>query len=311
MQLPSKSVLVLSKLLIGIGLLVWLFWSASIDKLIDVIQRVDWVYIGLACVLINGRVWLFGRRWQLILANFKVYQSTSALTKIHFIGIFCNNFFPSSIGGDVIRGLLIKSDKTPLSVIVSSIFVERILGVVALVCLSGLAFGYLLLFATELLPHTLVATLQQVFLIGAAFALILVLFQRQVNRFVRKINLRLAEGMTDHKWMIFMQSVALHFIGIVALYLLSQALGESLGFFYFVLLCPLVIVISMLPITINGLGLREGSFVLLFSFVGMTQEAALMISLLWLLLFYSQCVFGFYFAQKIDVKRLMAQRSSS
>jgi uncharacterized membrane protein YbhN (UPF0104 family) len=75
-------------------------------------------------------------------------------------------------------------------------------------------------------------------------------------------------------------------------YLISIAIGEDTNFVYFLLLIPVVWIVSLLPISLGGIGIREGSYIALFSLVGMSYQSTSMIAVLNLILLIVQGVFG-------------------
>ena len=293
------------KLLITSSLLIWLLFSVSMGKVIAAFKSADLVYILLAGVLLNARVILFGTRWQLILANFQHKATITSLTKIHFIGIFYNNFFPSSVGGDFIRGIMLKSNNISTGNIISSILIERLLGVASLLLISLLSMAYVIVFSNELLPSGMIVQLQQILIASILGGLLIILFNKTLASLCHKIRLDIKSGLTDHKISTTIHSILIHLIGVIATYFLAISVGSTISFYYFLILYPIVIIISMVPISLNGLGLREGAFIFLFSHVGMDNEVALTVTLLWLGLFYTQCIFGYYFSQKYEIASLL------
>ena len=75
---------------------------------------------------------------------------------------------------------------------------------------------------------------------------------------------------------------ALPSAGILGTLLLGVAIGSPIILGYYFILLPIVWLVAMIPISINGLGLREGAFVVLFVSIGMSKEAAIAISVLFL-----------------------------
>ncbi len=71
-------------------------------------------------------------------------------------------------------------------------------------------------------------------------------------------------------------------LGIGATYLIALSLGSTTPLVNFFMFLPIIWLISMLPVSINGIGLREGAFVYLFTSIGMSTEMALAISTLFL-----------------------------
>ncbi|CAG0982416.1 hypothetical protein ANRL2_02546 [Anaerolineae bacterium] len=67
----------------------------------------------------------------------------------------------------------------------------------------------------------------------------------------------------------------------IGYYVLGRGLGMDIPLAYYFLFIPLTTAISMLPISLSGLGIREGAFVFLFAMAGATKEQALTLSLMW------------------------------
>jgi uncharacterized protein (TIRG00374 family) len=78
-------------------------------------------------------------------------------------------------------------------------------------------------------------------------------------------------------------SVFVQFSVIIAVYILSIGLGLQIPFLAFLIYLPLITLFSMLPISISGLGVREGAFVVFFGLIGVQPEAATAVSLSWFL----------------------------
>jgi uncharacterized protein (TIRG00374 family) len=80
-----------------------------------------------------------------------------------------------------------------------------------------------------------------------------------------------------------MISFGVQFMVVLIVWFVGLALHTQVAFVYFLIFVPLISVITMLPLTINGIGLREGVFYLLFSQVGMSREACVSLGLLYYL----------------------------
>jgi len=69
-------------------------------------------------------------------------------------------------------------------------------------------------------------------------------------------------------------------IGVICTYLVGLSLGLEVSLEYYFLSVPIIWLVTMLPISINGIGVREGGFVLFFTAVGVSTADALLLSLL-------------------------------
>jgi uncharacterized membrane protein YbhN (UPF0104 family) len=76
-------------------------------------------------------------------------------------------------------------------------------------------------------------------------------------------------------------ALGFHAFQISLLPILAHSLGIAVPFWYLVLCFPLVTVLSALPVSFGGLGVREGGFVFFLSFIGIARDEALAFSLLW------------------------------
>jgi uncharacterized protein (TIRG00374 family) len=126
------------------------------------------------------------------------------------------------------------------------------------------------------------------------------------NRYIQMVFLRMARrrGFTklgrslsrlydtfgryrNHK-QIFLNAIWLSFgiqlLNIIVYILLAKELGISVHWGYFFLFFPIVTVIAMLPLSFNGLGMREGMMVFLFAKAGVPASQALALSLTWFFL---------------------------
>jgi uncharacterized protein (TIRG00374 family) len=78
-------------------------------------------------------------------------------------------------------------------------------------------------------------------------------------------------------------SIGVQFSGFLAVYVLALGIGQNVPFLSLLVFLPLVILFTMLPISISGLGVREGAFILFFGLIGIKPDAATAISLSWFL----------------------------
>jgi uncharacterized membrane protein YbhN (UPF0104 family) len=87
-------------------------------------------------------------------------------------------------------------------------------------------------------------------------------------------------------------ALGFHAFQISLLPILAHSLGISVPFWYLVLCFPLVTLLSALPVSFGGLGVREGGFVFFLSFIGIPQDKALAFSLVWTALIFGAGMLG-------------------
>jgi uncharacterized membrane protein YbhN (UPF0104 family) len=81
----------------------------------------------------------------------------------------------------------------------------------------------------------------------------------------------------------FLLSLGVQVLSILMVYLISRGIGHQLPFAALFVFVPIIITAMMVPLSISGLGIREGAFVLLFGLIGIPAEASTTISFLWFL----------------------------
>jgi len=89
-----------------------------------------------------------------------------------------------------------------------------------------------------------------------------------------------------------MLSAVVQLSGIAAVSILADGLGQHIPFLAFLIFIPLIVLFSMLPISISGLGIREGAFVLFFGLIGVKPELATAISLAWFITITTAGIWG-------------------
>lgn len=215
------------------------------------------------------------------------------LYKNYFVGAFFSFFLPTAVGGDIARGYFLHNRGVSKKEAASSIIVERVLGVSALIMLSissivlalnsdvdvrikwiVLAAGICWLISLALLASNASTRLRSILPASVTSRLRPVFSVIEEIKAYGKAPKALAAGLGA--------SLLFQGMGICSTFLLSMSVGCSIGFIFFLVLLPIVWLIAMIPISINGLGLREGAFVVLFASAGMTRETAITISILFL-----------------------------
>jgi uncharacterized protein (TIRG00374 family) len=265
---------------------------------------------------------LLSYRWQLLLKVFTIHVPLKKLYGAYLIGIFFNNFLPTTIGGDMARGFDLYRHTQRGNEIVVSIIVERFLGFAALLAIAAVALG----FNDPSLQDPFVVWL----ILGSALAYltILLLFfipsmAASTSRIFQTFKiwqigprlLRISEAFSRYRSspIVLIQSVTLSLIlqasAILIYFVVSRALHLTIPMAKLFLFFPIINIISMIPISLGGLGLREGMSIYLFQEVGVDPAHAMGLSLAWFfILVCTSAVGGAIFALR-DTHRLPSPAS--
>ncbi len=291
-----------------IGALIWMT-RGRFQQIGALLASVRWEWLAIGLVVYLGVAWVLSARLQQVLAVANVYLPLGLMVRLNFIGMFFNNFLPTSTGGDLVKAYYI-GKRTDVAWIAW-------LGVVGDRLLGSVTFLLLMLPALLLRPEDpLLGTVGWSYLLVGVAALSLV---TGAVAWARRHSLR-AGGpgwwqrlrplleifgrgphLVRHLGCAALLSLAAQALFVTTLFLLTRSLSLSVSFAELFLIVPLVATASMLP-SINGLGVRESALVLcLERSVG--REPALAVAVLLLgVLFGTSLIGGLLYAVQGDMK---------
>lgn len=227
-------------------------------------------------------------KWQKALKLHGVDYPFGYLLRILCIGFFFNNFLPSSVGGDAYRAYRTFPDASRPAYSISSIIVERALGLIVLVLFGYLAAVYLVLRDELQFGRVLVA-------LGAAGGIVVVLaiLGRHAG-FVTRLTRKLSRVPRLEPVMESLRTIKRHkqhFPGLVGMSVLFQGFAIlSISLLFAALAWPGRIaesgftaaaagVAGMIPISINGIGVVEGSFAVAATLANLPYGEAVVVAL--------------------------------
>lgn len=301
------------RLIFGLTIIAILAWTADLSQIINTLARIDpfWLIMAFIVELISILVWAV--RWSILLEIYNIHTGFSKLVKAIFVGIFFSNFLPTNFGGDFYRGYWILADKQLYRKSLFIIFIERLIGVIFL---GYIALPALLIFLMQgfelvdirflILPLGLLCC-SILMLHPKVFSFMNQLFFGTDGRLLRGIRQKVQTALQAlheaklKKWGVYLSSLAVQFTGILLYYCLGNALGIAMNAWHYLIIVPLVVLVTTLPLTFNGLGSREITLVLLATALGAAVTSAQMIALglLWtfVVLVISIIGGGFYIAE--------------
>ena len=292
--LTTRRALLLAKLAVSGILLAVLFWKVDRAAFLRSVQTLP-VPLFLGCVALSALGYILSTiRWQCLLLAEGIRLPFWRLLLVYFEGAFCNLFLPTLIGGDVVRGYFIYRLTQGHDASIPSILVDRLSGfaTLMLIAVGGLAFTYGKLNDPQ--ASALIAGVAA-FFVGLMLVLLNDRLKDVVSGLLRAAGLARfqakLQGMVDalqryrrHRLAVgqaLVLSALLQVLIIVTYYLIGAALHVGVPFAYFLVLVPLITVVSMLPISIVGLGVREAGVIYFFGKFGVGPATALGMSLAW------------------------------
>jgi uncharacterized protein (TIRG00374 family) len=262
----------------------------DVDALLprDHAAALAWAAAGLVVML--GAVVLATLRWQRVLTALELPADLPPLLSHSLAGQFVANFLPSTIGGDVLRVARLSASNGQAPASFASVVLERLTGFVVLPLITLVA-----LVSHPSLLHLGAATrLALALSLGTLAALVVILAlaanprigtrlaaNRSWLRFVGAVHLGLRQ-IRQHPGAVLsvlLTAVAYQLTVVVAAWIGTRALGIELGWAPVMAFIPVVAMAQVVPVSVNGLGLREGALVLLLGPLGVATGQAVALGL--------------------------------
>lgn len=271
------------KLIISVTLLVWVFKKMPLGNLEEALATCNWPWIVVSLIIVNLCMLVSAFKWKPLLNVQQIRISLTNLLLFYYEGLFANNFLPSSIGGDVLRVYNVAKASGKTREAAASVIMERLLAALALALTAAAA---LLLVAKQggnsFIYWSVGGILAICLIILALFLFYPYTEEGLIGRWFCQL------GKYREKpyalWQVLMLSFVFQGLLVAANYFIFQALGADIQPLKHFLYIPVIMAISMLPISINGIGVREGMYVVLYGYDGIEPATAVMGSLLFFML---------------------------
>lgn len=280
-----KTSLLIAKFFVSLLLVFMVIKKINLSEVLSLVRASEMSIIGIAAFMIVINLCLATYRWQILMLSEHSYSYLSLL-KLLFISHTYNMLIPGSVAGDIFRAV-----KTNIATIV----MDRLVGMIGMVMLwlLGFAFSFPLVVKTGLLPYlagvSLLLCLLTILLLSPALSRKIRWVGILAGPFREKIkDIVLSVQSYRHHYRKLSVSVLLtlsaHLLLVTATFLIASSLKAPISYFNCILFVPIIGLLSSLPATVGGLGIREASFVLLFSSVGVKPEISLGVSFLFYLI---------------------------
>jgi hypothetical protein len=268
---------------LGLAVVAVLLWRYDARPIFRILSRERPTYFAAAIVIYIAGQAMCAYRWQLLAAILKVRGRYSEFLAYTFVGMFTNLFVPGLLGGDAARSVYLGRRRGRMGEAIASVVADRGVGLIGLFWLAAFAAKFLN-FAP--LPSSVITPTVAVGAITLAGFLAAPLVARMIHLMPRP--LRRAGGIVApylHHPGALIPAIALSILLQITLaagqYLLALGLGITVPLSLFILCVPIANVFASLPLTLNGLGIRESAYLVLFGTAGMRKEDAIALGLLW------------------------------
>ncbi len=287
----GKLLIFLAKLIVSAGLIGFLLSRLSLAEISQAMESPRWGWL-LASLAVYGLSAFGGAlQWSWILKTAGITAPRREIQRLYFIGLFFNNFLPANIGGDAYKIVDLGRQEHRSHGVFCATLLDRLIGLGALtfvgvLVLTGISIAGVPLpgIALVLIPILALLFMVLAFLLSRRIGTQLPgLFHRlKMERLagqLEKITIEFGLYRPRVRWLngIFLFSMFVQFLRLATHLLVALGLGFSLSpeqALQLMVLIPLVAISLTLPVTINGIGLRESVSANLFTWAGIAAGPA-------------------------------------
>jgi uncharacterized protein (TIRG00374 family) len=279
-----NNLILVAKLCLSAGVIFTLGRRFEVSQLVLSLRHANVFYSLVSIFLAILAVPVVSNRWRLLAGIFSFDISTTEALRATFAGLFVGQVLPGCIGVDVVRGWMVWNMGLSNQTIIASLVTDRVVSLFAVALMVVLSMPIL----TPLLPQKIAYLIQ---FIAVAFVVIASISYFSFRKLIytkagktirwlkRKVSIK---GINISMRAIFFSlglAVLGHVLMIFSAYFLSLAIGIDTSFWLWLLIMPVVILATAIPISINGWGVREFVMIYMWSLFGIVESEAFLISI--------------------------------
>lgn len=294
------------RIVVSVALIGWLAWRTDWQEIRQAGGHMRFGFWVAALALYLGIQMISGLRWRLLAKPLGYEGSVWQFTGFYFIGMFFNLFLPTSVGGDVVRAWYLGGG-SELSAFLS-VLVDRLSGLVVLLGLACVAVSL----CPIALPGWIVASVWCAAGAASASGLLAPLLIRKSSRFEKARRMAESSRVYLNRPRLLLGTTALSFFiqagNVMLVWLVGQAVRAPVPASYYWIMVPMVTLLTMLPISMNGMGIREGGTILFLTPLGVSHATALSLAVLWFAVFTVASLVGgvLYLTQRFSKPKTQA-----
>lgn len=288
---------ILIRIIVGAGVFGFLIWRSDVGELWDTLKEADLGFLFGALGAIFSGLFVSALRWKAYLDALELPLSYATLFRLYFVGTFFNAFLPTGIGGDAYKAVRLGRGKESLAPAFASVFLDRFAGVVGMAAIGLVSSAYIVAAGEKdkngAFTVPLIALGASLLIMGAA-AVILLGGERllgrgrlikhegiggRVRRAMRQVHA--AGRHPDAAGRGYLFGVAFQALVFVYHLMVGKALGiDSVPIGAYASIVVISSLATMIPLSVNGLGFREGAYIWALGRYGVPHDEALAFALL-------------------------------
>lgn len=300
------------KYLTYLGILIFIYILSSLDFGIVYMQvkNIEILYLFFAFLLNFPMVYFKSYRWQQILEQLEVNITPKKSFEYYMSSLYLGFITPGRVG-EFSRVIFIKKifKNKDYGAIFSSVILDRLFDLYLLVILTIIGYAYLSLSVDIqyialflsiffILPFLIIKTSLFKNILNFIASKLSSSFREKTSKFISSFVTSFKKLVTPRNILFFSQYTILSYIiFFIQVYLISLSLGMNISFLVITCIMAISNTISLLPISISGVGTRDAILIYFLTPFGFTSEISVVYSTLVLLIFFIGCAFiGFLYS---------------
>ncbi len=271
-----------------------LAWRTNWQQVADAFTHLHWgIWLLAVGIYVLTQV-VSSLRWQWLAQPLGFRQSLDQFVGFYYIGMFFNLVLPTSVGGDVVRAWYLDGGSGRRMAAFLSVFVERLSGLMVLLVIACVAAAVCPLSLPAWVPWSVWGLTACGLLAALALPVIARVpwpggrFPRLHSRLVRfsaqlTAVLRLYWQNPGVLASTTFLSAVVQAANVLVVWLVGRAIDAPVPASFYWILVPLVAILTLVPISVNGMGVREGATVVLLAPLGVGSGTAISLAFLWFL----------------------------
>ena len=136
----TKHLFLFLRIAVAVTALAWVFRGQDWGELAAMFARLNFGLFAVSVTIFVASQLIVGLRWWLLLRSQAIFIPYWAAVRLHFLGLFYNNFMPSALGGDFLRAWYVTSHTDKKLEAVLSVFVDRVIGLMGMVIIAVVCY---------------------------------------------------------------------------------------------------------------------------------------------------------------------------
>ncbi|MBI3308231.1 MAG: flippase-like domain-containing protein [Candidatus Melainabacteria bacterium] len=294
-----KKIFFLLKLILVITIFYWIIKSVNLTETYNTLLKANLILVVIAFLMNNLSNIFLTIKWYRLSKPLKLKSSFMELLKLNYISVFYSSFLPGQTSGELVKGAKLTKTEGAVQKVWIPIFIDKatnllitfLIGFVAIIMDENLRNNNYLLFSVS------IATLLFTFIT-------MILFSEHTEKAIRFLKDKLVQVMDIFKIdsslikqlsvsyfdyykkhdLLMLEtlcwSTLVKIPHIFALYFLALSLNITIDITQAAWLFAVVFLVTILPVTFSGLGVREGAVIIILSEFGIDKSSALGLSVL-------------------------------